>query len=163
MTGAALGYAAWTMHGKRVATAGRATAGTGWLQIAACLYVFLGLVFGASAPFVLAFYADNGYLPTLFFFRALSGPVEELGRQGFLAAGFVLVAASAVSVVAGLLLWHGERRGVQLALLVDPIAFVLGLGFALPLLLVGVPLRSGLVLANRWQARRAPLGEAGQP
>lgn len=161
--GAALGYAARTMQRKRVISREPATPGTGRLRIAASLYVFLGLAFGASAPFVLAYYADNGNLPTLFFFRALSGPVEELGRQGFLAAGFVLVAASAVSVLAGLLLWRGERRGVQLGLLVDPVAFVLGLGFALPLLLIGVPVRAGLVLAGLWRARRATLSEAGQP
>ncbi len=172
MAGTAIGYAAWMILGKRtryegpdivVASAEPAAPGTGWLRLAATLYVFLGLAFGASVPVVLAFYTDNGYLPMMFSFRALSGPVEELGRTGFLAAGFALVAASVVSVVAGLLLWRGQRRGVQLALLVDPVVFALGLGFALPLLLIGVPVRAGLVLVGMWQARRGGLNAARQP
>ncbi len=35
---------------------------------AAVLYVFLGLAFGTSVPFVLAFLAENGYLPMTFGF-----------------------------------------------------------------------------------------------
>ena len=172
IAGTAIGYASWMMLGKRpqaegsdvvVASAAPVPSVSGWLRLAATLYVFLGLAFGASVPVILAFYADNGYLPTMFFFRALSGPVEDLGRTGFLAAGFALVAASAVSVVAGLLLWRGQRRGVQLGLLVDPVAFALGLGFALPLLLIGVPMRAGLVLTGLWQARRGDLDAARQP
>ena len=172
MAGSAIGYAAWMLLGMRTpdegpvivaAIAAPATRGSGWFRLAATLYVLLGLAFGASVPLVLAYYADNGYLPTLLFFRALSGPVEELGRTGFLAAGFALVAASAVSVVAGLLLWRGQRRGVLLGLLVDAAAFALGLGFALPLLLIGVPVRAGLVVAGLWQARRGNLDAARQP
>lgn len=89
--------------------------------------------------------------------------VEDLGRTGFLAAGFALVAASACAVVAGLLLWCGQRRGVQLGLLVDPVSFALGIGFALPVLLIGVPVRVGLVLVGSWQARRGDLEAARQP
>ena len=172
IAGTATGYAAWMMLGTRttgerpgigVASAEPVPPGTGWLRLAATLYVFLGLAFAASVPVVLAFYTDNGHLPTMFSFRALAGPVEELGRTGFLAAGFALVASSAVSVVAGLLLWRGQRRGAQLGLLVDPVVFALGLGFALPLLLIGVPVRSGLVLVGMWQARRRDLSAAGQP
>ena len=168
MAGTAIGYAAWRMlrtgtraAGPKLVTASNKPAGpgTGSLRVAAAVYVFVGVAFGGSVPFILAFYADNGYLPTMFFFRALSGPAEQLGRTGFLAAGFALVAASVVSVVAGLLLWRGQRRGVRLGLLVDPVAFVLGLGFALPLLLIGVPVRAALVLAGLWAIRRANLGE----
>ena len=169
LAGTAIGYAASMILGKRadeepdivVASAEPAAPGSGWLRLAASLYVFLGLAFGASAPFVLAFYADNGYLPMMFSFRALAGPVEELGRTEFLAAGFALIASSAVSVVAGLLLWRGQRRGVQLGLLVDPVVFALGLGFALPLLLIGVPVRVGLVLVGMWQARRGTSTKPG--
>jgi len=170
--GTAIGYAAWKTLGGRtqdegsdihVASDEPAAPGTGWLRLAATLYVFLGLAFGVSAPVVLAFYADNGYLPTMLSFRALAGPVEELGRTAFLAAGFALVASSAVSVVAGLLLWRGQRRGVQLGLLVDPVVFALGLGFALPLLLIGVPVRAALVVVGMWQGRREDLDAARQP
>ena len=89
--GTAFGVAAWMMLGKRtpvgepgivVASAAPAAPGTGWLRLAATLYVFLGLAFGAWVPFVLAFYTDNGYLPMMFSFRALSGPVESWGELG---------------------------------------------------------------------------------
>src|SRR5215207_1936543 len=116
-------------------------------RAAAVGYVFLGLAFGLSVPVVLAFYAVNGYLPTVASFRALGGPFESLGASGFTAAGWLLVAVSAVDVVSGLLVWRGRRVGMRLALLTDPIAFVLGIGFALPLLLIGVPLRAALLLA----------------
>ncbi len=121
---------------------------------AAVLYVFLGLAFGISVPFVLRFLAENGYLPMTFGFEALAGgPFERLDREAFVAAGWLLVAVSAASVAAGLLQWRGRRIGVWLGLAADPIAFGLGVGFALPLLIVGVPARAALLIVGLRQSR----------
>src|SRR5919106_3409718 len=106
-------------------------------RVASVLYVFLGLAFGLSVPWVLAFLAENGYLPLMFGFRALGGPFEGLGRGAFVLAAWMLVAVSLLDVIAGVLLWRGRRGGALLGLATDPIALALGWGFALPLLLIG--------------------------
>ncbi len=116
-------------------------------RVASALYVFLGLAFGLSVPWVLAFLAENGYLPLMFGFRALGGPFEGFGRGAFVLAAWTLVAVSLLDVIAGVLLWRGRRSGALLGLATDPIALALGWGFALPLLLIGVPVRALLVIA----------------
>ena len=124
------------------------------VRLASVLYVFLGLAFGLSVPWVLMFLAENDYLPMTFGFRSLAGgPLEELGRGPFLVAGWGLVAISLLDVVAGVLLWRGRRVGAILGLATDPIALALGWGFALPLLLIGVPLRATLVLVGLRRVR----------
>ncbi len=116
-------------------------------RVASVIYIFLGLAFGASVPWVLLSFAENGYLPMTFGFRSLAGgPFEQLDSGAFIALGSLLVLISTVGVTAGLLLWRGRRIGAWLGLATDPLAFALRLGFALPLLLVGVPVRAGLVL-----------------
>jgi hypothetical protein len=52
-------------------------------------------------------------------------------------------------VAAGIWLWRGRRWGVRLGLVTSPLTFALGLGFELPLVLIGVPIRVALVLAGR--------------
>ena len=115
-------------------------------RMAAALHVFLGLAFGLSVPWVLAFFAENRHLPMMFGFRALSGPFERLGSGAFVVAAWTLVAVSLLDVIAGILLWRGRRSGALLGLATDPIALALGWGFALPLLLIGVPVRALLVV-----------------
>jgi hypothetical protein len=117
-------------------------------RVASVLYMFLGLAFGLSVPWVLAFLAENGYLPMMFWFRAMGGPFEGLGRGAFVVAGLMLVAVSLLDVIAGVLLWRGRHSGALLGLATDPIAMALGWGFALPLLLIGVPVRALLVLTG---------------
>jgi hypothetical protein len=115
--------------------------------VASLLYVFLGLAFGLSVPWVLLFLAENGHLPMLFGFRSLGGPLENLGRAPFVVAGWMLVAVSLLDVIVGVFLWRGSRRGALIALMTDPIVLALGWGFALPLLLIGVPVRAVLLVA----------------
>jgi hypothetical protein len=86
-------------------------------------------------------------------FRSLSGPFEQLGVERFRILGWALVAVCALDVVAGVWLWQGRRRGAKLGVATSPIALVLGAGFALPFLLVGVPIRLGLFLAGRRSLR----------
>jgi hypothetical protein len=95
-----------------------------------------------------------GVLPTIMGIRALSGPFEaHLGREAFTALGWALVASSALDALAGVWLWQGRRRGVLLGLGSTPLSLALGIGFALPALLVAVPIRAGLILATNRASR----------
>lgn len=120
------------------------------LRVAAALHVLLGLAFGVGSPPVLVYFARNGELPmSPFGWRYMAGPVEQLGPLPFIALGWTLIAVCALDVVAGRWLWRGRRRGLQLGVATNAGAFALGLGFALPLLIVGVPLRAVLAWAGR--------------
>lgn len=124
--------------------------GRGALRMAAALHVLLGLGFSVGSPLVLVYFARNGELPmSPFGWRYMTGPVEQLGPLPFMALGWALVAVCVLDVVAGRWLWQGRRRGLQLGVATNVCAFALGLGFALPLLIVGVPLRAVLAWASR--------------
>jgi hypothetical protein len=119
-------------------------------RAAAAMYAVLGVGFGVGAVLTLAHYARHGELPmTPWGFRSMSGPFEELGQQRFIALGWALVGVCILDVLAGIWLWQGKRRGALLGLATSPLAFALGVGFALPFLLAGVPIRAALVLAAR--------------
>ena len=120
------------------------------LRVAAVLHVLLGLGFCVGSPPVLVYFARNGELPmSPFGWRYMAGPVEQLGSVPFMALGWALVAVCALDVVAGRWLWQGRRRGLQLGVATNAGALALGLGFALPALIVGVPLRAVLAWASR--------------
>ena len=119
------------------------------VRVAALLYLFLGVAFGASVPFVLAYLDRYGELPMTFWFRSMAGPFEQLGPEAFVALGWTFVGVCAVDVVAGLGLWRGRRWGARMGLATSPVALALGVGFGLPLILVGVPIRVALVMAGR--------------
>ena len=119
------------------------------VRVAAFLFLFLGVAFGASVPFVLAYLERTGELPMTFWFRSMAGPFEQLGPEAFSVLGWTFVGVCAADVVAGLGLWRGRRWGARLGLATSPLALALGVGFDLPLVLVGVPLRVALVLAGR--------------
>lgn len=119
-------------------------------RAAAALYVVLGLGFGAGSIWPLIYYASSGALPmTPFGFRSLAGPFEELGRGRFLTLGWSLVGLCFVDAVAGVWLWRGRERGRWLGLATDVPLFALALGFALPLLLIGIPIRAALAVAGK--------------
>jgi hypothetical protein len=65
--------------------------------------------------------------------------------------GWVLVAVCALDVLAGIWLWQGKRRGARLGLATTPLASSLGIGFALPFLLLLAPIRAALVVAG-WRS-----------
>ncbi|HEY4768628.1 MAG TPA: hypothetical protein VII26_06840 [Candidatus Limnocylindria bacterium] len=119
------------------------------VRVAALLYLFLGVAFGASVPFVLAYLDRYGELPMTFWFRSMAGPFEQLGPEAFVALGWTFVGVCAVDVVAGLGLWRGRRWAARMGLATSPVALALGVGFGLPLILVGVPIRVALVMAGR--------------
>jgi len=119
------------------------------VRVAALLFLFLGLAFGASVPFVLAHLDRYVELPMTFGFQSMAGPFVQLGPEAFKALGWSFVAVCAADVVAGLGLWRGRRWGARLGLMTSPLALALGVGFDLPLILVGAPIRVALVLAGR--------------
>jgi hypothetical protein len=82
-------------------------------------------------------------------FRALSGPFERLGTDVFSKLGVGLVALSVLNIVAGSWLWRGERRGLRLSLATFVPTFALGVGFALPFLLIGLPISTILAVVGR--------------
>jgi hypothetical protein len=53
----------------------------------------------------------------------------------------------------GIWLLQRRRRGARLGMVTSPLALFLGVGFALPFLLVGVPIRLGLTWAGRGSLR----------
>ena len=125
------------------------------IRAAGVTYVALGIGFGVGTAVTLRLYARDGELPmTPWGFRSLAGgPFDQLTPEQFTALGWVLVGVCAADVVAGSWLWQGRRRGAVLALATSPVAFGLGVGFALPFLLAGVPIGAALVLAGRRSLR----------
>ena len=124
------------------------------VRFASLLFIVPAIGFGLSTPFVLTHLHRQGELPTILGIRALSGPFEErLSRAAFTSAGWALVATSAAETLAGVWLWQGRRRGAQLGLAISAAALVLAAGFALPALLVAIPIRVVLLLARRDRLR----------
>jgi hypothetical protein len=122
------------------------------LRIAGANYLVLGVGFGAGAVVTLLHLTRHGELPmTPWGFRSMSGPFEGLGAGRFSMLGWSLVAVCALDALAGIWLWQGRRRGARLGMVTSPVALILGAGFALPFLLVGVPIR----LALTWAGRRS--------
>ena len=121
------------------------------IRIAALAYAALGLGFGIGGAVTMIYHAREGELPmTPFGFRSMAGgPFEQLDPRLLQALGWTLVGVCALDVLAGVWLWQGRTWGARLGLATDAPALVLGVGFALPFLLVGVPIRAALAIAGR--------------
>jgi hypothetical protein len=123
------------------------------VRIASLLFI-ADAGFGIAMPITLAHLACTGELPiTPFGSRAFSGPFEQLGRGAFTAIGWALVVVCALDVLAGVWLWQGRRRGARLGLLMTPFALALGVGYALPFIMLAAPIRAWLVFAG-WRSLR---------
>ena len=120
-------------------------------RAAALMYLALGLGFGVGSAVTMLYYSRDGELPmTPFGFRSMGGgPFEDLDPRAIQALGWTLVAVCALDVLAGVWLWQGRARGARFGLLTTAPALLLSVGFALPFLLIGVPIRVALVLAAR--------------
>ena len=128
----------------------RGTTVTRAQRAAAAVLVAVGVGFGVPVPWAVDHLDRTGELPmTPWGFRAYSGPFEELGPERFKVAAWVFAIVCACDVVAGLLTWRGDRRGPRLAAVATPPGVVLGLGFALPIYLASIVLRSVLLVAGR--------------
>ena len=131
-----------------------AVAGSPVTRAAAVTEVTLGLGFGLGALWTVQHLGRHGELPmTPWGFRSMSGPFEALGDGAFTALGLALAGACAVDVVAGVWLWQGRMRGLRLGAVTAIPSFGLALGFALPFLLIGVPLRLALASSGRGSLR----------
>jgi hypothetical protein len=127
------------MHWNRLAT-----------RLAGAGHALLGTGFGIGALWATLHLRRTGELPmTPWGFRALSGPFERLGTDVFSTLGIGLVALSVLNIVAGSWLWRGERRGLRLSLATFMPTFALGVGFALPFLLIGLPISTVLAVVGR--------------
>lgn len=116
-------------------------------RVAAVMYGSLGLGFGVGAAVTLALLVRDGELPmTPWGFRSLDGPLAHHGTPATVASGSALIAVCAADTVAAVGLWHGRRWAGWLGLATTPFALALGVGFQLPFLLAGVPLRVAAVL-----------------
>ena len=125
------------------------------IRSAGVLHVALGGGFGIGAVWALAHLARHGELPmTPWGFRALGGgPFEQLSPGPFTALAWSLVVVSALDILAGIWLLQGRRRGLRLGLATAAPTFGISVGFALPFLLVGVPIRLALMVAGRRRLR----------
>ena len=118
-------------------------------RLAAATYVLLGVGFGVGAAVTLALFARDGELPmTPWGFRSLAGPFSDIGDTETLVLGAGLVAVCAADTVAGAGLWRGRRWAGKLGVATTPVTLVFASGFALPFLLIGVPLRLAFVAAS---------------
>jgi hypothetical protein len=105
--------------------------------------LFLSVAFGASVPFVLAYLAAMAVADDVQFRSMAPFGRTDLRRSRQLGLRRVCTPTwSPVSALAKTVDRAGWSRGVALGL-------ALGVGFALPLVLVGVPIRVALVLAGR--------------
>ena len=117
-------------------------------RAAAVIYGLLGAGFGLGTVAALALLIRDGELPmTPWGFRALDGPLARIDTRTTLLAGAALVAVCAADNATAAGLWRGRRWVGRLGLVTAPAALVLGLGFELPFLLAGIPLRTALVAA----------------
>lgn len=121
------------------------------IRAAAVMYITLGLGFGLGTAITLDHLRRHGELPMKSWgFRSFAGgPFEELSTKQFRALRSALVGVCALDVLAGAWLWRGQRRGLALGIVTTPLAFSLGVGFALPFPLAGVPMRVAFALAGR--------------
>ena len=119
------------------------------------MHVALGLGFGIGTVIALDHLRREGELPmTPWGFRALAGgPFDDLTPEQFMVLGYALAGVCALDVLAGTWLWQGHRRGAALGLATSPAALALAAGFALPVLLAGVPIRAALVVIGRRSLR----------
>jgi hypothetical protein len=127
------------------------------IRAASLVSIALGLGFGIGALVALDHRRRTDELPmTPWGFRAFAGgPFDAVPRRHFTALLWAVVGVCALDVVAGALMLTGRRLGATLGLVGSPVAFVLSVGFALPIMLIGIPLQVVLILGGRRSLRRA--------
>jgi hypothetical protein len=124
------------------------------IRIAAVLFMVNGLGFGLFTVPVARYLLEHRELPRMFGFPLFGGGFyETFGIERFVVLLVAFLLVSILEVVAGGLLWNGERSGGILALALLPIGAVFWLGFALPLPPLSALLRTALIVLN-WSALR---------
>jgi hypothetical protein len=124
------------------------------LRAASVGYVLPGLGFGIGALVTIRHLAEHGELPmTPWGFRAFDGPAVRLGPEAVTALLWLITAACAVDVAAGVGIWQRRRTAALVGVATTPVQLALGAGFLLPFLLAAIPLRLGSLAAGRRQLR----------
>ena len=125
----------------------------GSIRIAAALTVLMALGFALPAPWVIERLRRTGTLPTFFgLFPMYGGPAfARVSHPMFsvLLASFAVVLA--LDVIAGWLLWKGDRNGAVLTLALLPIEAAYWAAFALPIPPLVAVVRIALI-AIGWSA-----------
>jgi hypothetical protein len=127
--------------------------------MAAILYFVPGLGFAISTLLILAYLDRRSELPmTPFGWRLMGSTVPGMGADRLTLLGralaWVLIGVSAVDVATGRWLWEDRHRGRVIGLATTPVSLGLGLLFQLPFLIIVVPLRAGLVIADSRRSSR---------
>ncbi|MEO8437768.1 MAG: hypothetical protein ABI562_04855 [Chloroflexota bacterium] len=86
-------------------------------------------------------------------FRILEGPLTQRPPEQVAVLATALVGVCALDTIAGVWLMQGRRRGGALGLATSPLAVIFGAGFALPFLLLAVPIRV-VALVRLWPSLR---------
>jgi len=124
------------------------------LRAASVGYVLPGLGFGIGALVTIRHLAEHGELPmTPWGFRAFDGAAVRLGPEAVTALLWLITAACAVDVAAGVGIWQRRRTAALVGVATTPVQLALGAGFLLPFLLAAIPLRLGSLAAGRRQLR----------
>jgi len=124
------------------------------LRAASVGYVLPGLGFGIGALVTIRHLAEHGELPmTPWGFRAFDGPAVRLGPEAVTALLWLITAACAIDVAAGVGIWQRRRTAALVGVATTPVQLALGAGFLLPFLLAAIPLRLGSLAAGRRQLR----------
>ena len=125
----------------------------GSIRIAAALTMFVALGFGLPAPWVILRLRRTGALPTFFdLFPLYGGPAfARVSHTTFsmMLGSFAVVLA--LDLIAGWLLWKGDRAGAVLTLALVPVEAVYWAAFALPIPPVMAVVRIALIAVG-WRA-----------
>lgn len=117
-------------------------------------FLLSGLGFGVSAAYGVWRLLRDGELPmTPWGFRVLEGPLTQRPPEQVAVLATALVGVCALDIIAGVWLMQGRRRGGALGLATSPLAVIFGAGFALPFLLLAVPIRV-VALVRLWPSLR---------
>jgi hypothetical protein len=120
------------------------------LRAASAGFLLPGLGFGIGALVTIRHLGRHGELPmTPWGFRAFDGPAVRLGPEAVTALLWLVVAACAVDVAAGVGIWRQRRSAPAVGVATTPIQLALGTGFLLPFLLAAVPIRLLFLAAGR--------------
>lgn len=122
------------------------------IRVAAIIFILVGAGFGLSAIPVIRYILRHNDLPVMMFgIRAFSGPFERLGWSTFTVLLGVFAVLSLLEVLAGVWLWRGLRQGAILGIILSGLNMIFWIGFALPIPLIGGPLRVLLVIVG-WRS-----------
>jgi hypothetical protein len=113
------------------------------ITIASLLFLIFGLASAFADPLLLAYLAYYHAAPVLPLIGDVlddSTPIGIVGGlNGVIVFGIALVAVSVLELGAGLWLWHSQKRGGKLGIILQPFNLFFAYGFGIPALYVLAP------------------------